>query len=102
MRGGVRPKAVAGVTAELASLILTTLGTLSDNDIWWPAPELADTIGFSLINPVNNTTFFTSAAEGTYWNCKWMVHARYSQSHSDHSRPLRGPPPWFPGNSPHT
>jgi len=100
--GRVRPTALPGIPPALASLILTTLGTLSDNDIWWPAPELADTIGFSLINPVNNTTFFTSAAEGTYWNCKWMVDASYSQYQSDQGRRWSWLPPWFPGNSPNT
>jgi hypothetical protein len=81
--GHARPTTLPGIPQALASLILTALGTLADEQIWWPAPDLADSVGFSLTNPANNTTFFTSGAERTYWNCKWMEDTSYSQYRND-------------------
>ena len=94
--GRIRPTALPGIPQALASLILTTLGTLSDDQIWWPAAELADTVGFSLINTANNTTFFSSVSEASYWNCKWMEDASYSQYQSDQGRRWNWLPSWFP------
>ena len=97
--GRVRPTSLPGIPQPLASIILGALSRLSDNEIWWPAPELVDSIQFTLTNPVNNTVFFSTAAEATYWNCKWMNDNSYSQYQRDQG--LRWPwlPSWFPFNS---
>jgi hypothetical protein len=97
--GRARPSSLPGLPQALATQILTTVRTLDDDQIWWPAPELADSVGFSLLNPVNNTTFLSSVAEETYWNCKWMEDPSYSRYQRDQGRRWGWLPSWLPGNS---
>jgi hypothetical protein len=96
--GRIRPTRFPGMPPPLTAL-LGLASNLSDNDLWWPAPELADSVTFSLTNPVNNTTFFTSIAEPTYWNCKWMEDGSYAKYQSDQGRRRAWLPSWFPGNA---
>lgn len=99
MPGRVRPTSLPGIPPPLASLVLGALSRLSDSEIWWPAPELADSVEFSLINPVNNMTFFAASPEKTYWVCKWMNDGSYSKYQRDQGRRWGLLPWWWPGNS---
>jgi hypothetical protein len=76
---------------------------LPDEQLWWPAPELADSIQFTLINPDNgNQTFFDAGPEDTYWMCKWMTDGSYDQYKTDQGLRVSYLGPEFPGNSPNT
>jgi hypothetical protein len=97
--GHARPTSLSGIPQPFAGLILGFLANLPDTHIWWPAPELADNVSFNLTNPVNNTNFFGSVGERTYWNCKWMEDGSYSQYQSDQGKRWWWLPPWWPGNS---
>jgi hypothetical protein len=47
------------------------------DDIWYPAPQLVEYINFDMVNPNSNEVFFSSEAQNTYWNCKWMEPDSY-------------------------
>ena len=50
--GRARPTSLPGIPQALATLMLGVLSVVPDDQIWWPAPELADSIDFSLINRI--------------------------------------------------
>jgi hypothetical protein len=97
--GRARPTSLPGIPQPFADLVLGLLANLPDTAIWWPAPELADSVSFSLTNTVNNTTFFSSVGERTYWNCKWMEDGSYSTYQRDQGKRWGWLPSWWPGNS---
>jgi hypothetical protein len=99
MPGRERPNVLPGIPEPLASMILGVINALPENDFWWPAPDLVDSIQFTLINPVNNTVFFSTEAEPTYWDCKWMNDGAYSKYQRDQGKRWWWIPSWFPGNS---
>lgn len=56
---------------------------LSSSITWLPAPQLVDTVAFTMINPITGGTFISSQPEPTYWNCKWMEPDSYTQYCAD-------------------
>jgi hypothetical protein len=100
MPGRPLPTAFPGIPEPLASIILHAIKTVGPNDIWWPAPDLADSVSFTFVNPENNNSaFFDSGAEKTYWNCKWMELDSYSQYQRDQGKRWPWAPDSVPGNS---
>jgi hypothetical protein len=68
-----------GGPAFIADL-LELATSLSGGEIWWPAPDLVETIQFTLYNDADGgSVFFDTAAQSTYWNCKWMTPDSYAQ-----------------------
>jgi hypothetical protein len=78
MPGRARPASLSFLPSALEDVILTALKTLSDDQIWWPFPELGATTQYSLINPITEQTFFSAGPETTYWLAKWMFDGSYS------------------------
>ncbi|GAC1346741.1 MAG: hypothetical protein NVSMB27_10850 [Ktedonobacteraceae bacterium] len=97
--GKARPTSLPFLPPPVAAFILNTIATLSDNDLWWPFPELNAQIEYTLINPVNNQTFFSAGPESTYWLAKWMNDASYTKYQSDQGVRWSWLPSWWPGNS---
>jgi hypothetical protein len=97
--GKIRPTSLPFLPAPVAAFILAGLASLRDSDIWWPAPELNATVRYTLVNPVNNTTFFTAGPETSYWLAKWMNDGSYSKYQADQGKRWFWLPSWFPGNS---
>jgi hypothetical protein len=97
--GRIRPTSLPFLPQPLAAFILNTIATLSDNELWWPFPELQAQIEFTLVNPVTNQTFFCAGPETSYWLAKWMNDGSYTQYQGDQG--VRWPwlPSWWPGNS---
>jgi hypothetical protein len=58
--GKVRPTSLPFLPPAVATFILNTIAGLSDNDLWWPFPELNAQIEYTLTNPVTNQTFFSA------------------------------------------
>ena len=67
----------------LAAFIVTTIATLTDDQLWWPFPELGTQAQFILTNPVTNRTFFNVGPETTYWLTKWMDDDSYEKYQND-------------------
>jgi hypothetical protein len=99
--GRVRPTSLPFVPPPLATVILTALASLADNELWWPFPELGAELEFTLINPVTNQPFFSARPETSYWLAKWMNDDSYEKYRRDRTtiRWLRLP--WLPGWFPH-
>ena len=66
-----------GIPGQLASLIISGIAPLTDDQLWWAFPELNATVQFVLTNPVTNQTFFAAGPETTYWLNKWMDDDSY-------------------------
>lgn len=73
----VRPVTLPFLPPALEKLVLDRLGTAADDDLWWPAPELATRLSFRLLNPDDQQPFFAAGAETTYWLTRWMDEASY-------------------------
>jgi hypothetical protein len=43
-------------------------------DVWWPAPQLVNTVSYTLTEPSKGVDFF-SASSDSYWTCTWMDSA---------------------------
>ena len=87
--GRVRPTSLPFLPAPLESIVLTAIANLSDNDLWWPFPEVNARIEFTLTNSVINQTFFRAGPEVSYWLAKWMNDGSYAKYQRDQA----------PGNS---
>lgn len=97
--GKVRPTSLPFLPKPLEDIVLNGLNTLTDNDLWWPFPEIGTEIEFTLINPINNQPFFSAGSERSYWLAKWMDEGSYSKYQTDLGLNWPLLPPWFPGNS---
>jgi hypothetical protein len=67
--------------------LLTELGTLAANDLWWPFPELGATIEMRFINPLTREVVFSAGPQTGYWLTKWMEPSSYQQYTQDHMAP---------------
>lgn len=81
--GKLRPTSLPFLPPPLAGMILSYLGSLADNELWWPFPELGAEIKFTLTNPITNQPFFSAGPETSYWLCKWMDEDSYLQYERD-------------------
>jgi hypothetical protein len=103
MPGRARPRSLRFVPKPLADYTLSAIANLSDNEIWWPYPELNTQIEFTLVNPVTNQTFFTAGPETSYWLAKWMDDGSYLKYQSAQGKryfwlppgPSNSRTPWF-------
>jgi hypothetical protein len=80
--GRIRPTSLPFLPKPLELLILGQLQALSDDDLWWPFPELGASVEYTLVNPITNETFFKGGPETTYWLAKWMFDDSYSRFQS--------------------
>lgn len=70
---------LSGAPAFIATM-LELVVSLTGGEIWWPAPELVESLQFTLYNDADGgSVFFDTPAESTYWNCKWMTPDSYAQ-----------------------
>jgi hypothetical protein len=83
MPGRARPTALPFLPAALEAMVLSALSTLSDDELWWPFPELEAVIQLSLVNPITKEPFVATNPEATYWLTKWMDDESYSKYQSD-------------------
>jgi hypothetical protein len=75
--GKARPASLPFLPNPLQSIVLNALSNLTDNDLWWPFPELGADIEYTLTNPVTGQRFFAAGPETTYWMAKWMEQSSY-------------------------
>jgi hypothetical protein len=73
----VRPVTLPFLPPALEKLVLDQLGSAADDELWWPAPDLATSLSFTLLNPDGNRPFFTAGPETTYWLTRWMDEPSY-------------------------
>jgi hypothetical protein len=83
MPGRARPTSLPFLPPPFAAFILASIGTLTDDQLWWAFPELNTRVAFTLTNPVTNQTFFNAGTETTYWLNKWMNDGSYTKYQSD-------------------
>jgi hypothetical protein len=84
--GRARPTSIPFLPPALESLILNSMTTLTDDELWWPFPELGATVEYTLINPITQEPFFSAGPENTYWLAKWMFDDSYA-----HYQAAQGP-----------
>jgi hypothetical protein len=82
-----------------ASLVAGSLANLGNDNLWWPFPELAAEIRYTLTNPVTNEVFFEGGPQTGYWLAKWMDDASYAKYQRDQGVRWQGLPTWLPGNT---
>ena len=92
MPGRARPTSLPFLPPPFAAFILTSIATLTDDQLWWAFPELNTRVEFALISPVTNQTFFTAGPETTYWLNKWMDDDSYEKYQHDHGGQIPGSP----------
>jgi hypothetical protein len=80
--GKARPSALPFLPPQIEAFFLNAMAGLTDDQIWWPYPNNAE-ITFTMINPVNNQTFFNAGPENSYWLAKWMNDPSYVQYQLD-------------------
>ena len=97
--GKVRPTDFSFLPPPLAALVSSAISNLSDNDLWWPFPELNAEVEYSLTNPVNGQRFFAAGPETSYWLAKWMDESSYVKYEGDQGLKWSALPAWWPGNS---
>jgi hypothetical protein len=85
--GKIRPTALPLPPSPFTRTILNALQTLSDNELWWPFPELGATLECRFINPVNGETVFSGGPQKGYWLTKWMDENAYAQYRIDKPAP---------------
>jgi hypothetical protein len=83
MPGRARPTSLPFLPRAVASAILQAISRLSDDELWWPFPELGTMIEFTLTNPSTGEPFFSAGPELTYWQNKWMDSGSYAQYGED-------------------
>ena len=76
--GRIRPTSLAFLPSALEALILNSMETLTDDELWWPFPELGARVEYTLINPITQEPFFSAGPETTYWLAKWMFDDSYA------------------------
>jgi hypothetical protein len=79
MPGRARPTSLPFVPSWLESLILSSIKTLTDDELWWPFPELGAVVEYTLTNPKTGLKFFSAGPEATYWLAKWMFDDSYAK-----------------------
>ena len=99
MPGRPRPTTLPFLPPQLAAFILGKLATLSDDQLWWPCPELNARLEYTLINPVTNQRFFNGGPQNSYWLGKWMTEDSYEKYTHHQGRKWPHLPTWVPGNS---
>lgn len=77
MPGRVRPTSLPFLPPPVEAFLLQQLSQVTDDELWWPAPDLQAEITSTFINPVTNRPVFTAGPQHTYWLCKWMNEASY-------------------------
>jgi hypothetical protein len=75
--GKARPTSLPFLPPALEAIIINAMASLTDNELWWPAPELNAQLEFTLINPVTNQEFFSAGPENSYWLAAWMNDFSY-------------------------
>lgn len=80
------PSSLPFAPKELAAFLLPALAKLSEEEMWWPFPELNAEIYFELINPKTKKEFFHAGPERTYWLNKWMNPESYEKYKKDQSK----------------
>lgn len=76
--------AISGITNSLLKAFkVPDIAPLSDNDVWWPAPELNAQIEYTFINSRTGQTVFTGGPLRSYWLPKWMNNESYFQYQRD-------------------
>lgn len=81
--GKLRPTTLPFLAGPLGTLVLDALGSLADEDLWWPFPELGAKIEFTLTSPVADQQFFTAGPQKSYWLAKWMDDSSYGKYQTD-------------------
>jgi hypothetical protein len=79
--GRGRPTSLPFLPSDAEAAVLAKIGMVTDNDLWWPAPDLNAELEFTLINPVTDQPFFSAGPERSYWLAAWMnmpSYARYA------------------------
>jgi hypothetical protein len=86
--GRVRPSSLPFPlnTTAISAKVLGALATLTDNELWWPFPELGAEIEYTLTNPNTNQVFFSAGPETSYWLAKWMNEDSYDEYKRDQGR----------------
>jgi hypothetical protein len=89
--GKVRPSAFAlgFLPPDLMTRTEHALASLSDDELWWPFPELGAHVEFSFVNPITRQPVFSAGPETGYWLTKWMnesSHATYQRQQPTPSR----------------
>jgi hypothetical protein len=77
MPGRVRPVTLPFLPPALEKLVLDRLSGATDHELWWPAPELATRVDFTMINPDTDEPFFAAGPQTTYWLTRWMDERSY-------------------------
>jgi hypothetical protein len=77
--GKLRPNSLPFLSDEMEAFVLEHLADLTDNDLWWPAPELRAQLEFTFINPKTGQPVFPAGPETSYWLCKWMNETSYAK-----------------------
>lgn len=75
--GRSRPATLSFLPPPLEKLVLDALGSAADDELWWPAPDLATRLSFTLLNPDGDRPFFAAGPETTYWLTRWMDESSY-------------------------
>ncbi len=75
--GRTRPLTLPFLPPALEKVVLDQLSGAADRELWWPAPELATSVDFTLVNPDTGTPFFTAGPQTTYWLTRWMDERSY-------------------------
>jgi hypothetical protein len=83
MPGRARPTSLPFLPSAMEAFILKGIASLTDNELWWPFPELNAQVEFMLVNPVTKLIFFNTAPENTYWLAKWMNEDSYDKYEHD-------------------
>jgi hypothetical protein len=75
--GKLKPQSLPFLPPAFEAFVLNALANLTDNELWWPAPELNARLQFTLINPNTNQAFFSAGPETSYWLTRWMNEPSY-------------------------
>lgn len=75
--------------------MLESMGSVLDEDLWWPFPELGAQLEFTLTNPLNDDVLFAAGPETSYWLAKWMDDASYKQYARSLGAPSSIVSPWY-------
>lgn len=86
--GKARPTSLPFLPDKFEKFILNALATLSDDELWWPFPELQAQIEYTLVNPETGQTFFSAGPERSYWLAKWMNDGSYLKYRYSHKSPI--------------
>ncbi len=77
MPGRARPTSLPFLPPNVAASILSSIASLTDNELWWPAPDLNAQLTYTLINPNTNQPFYSAGPETSYWLAAWMSMGSY-------------------------